>query len=459
MSVREILEAERTRESRNQRERPMSPKLRRAELLGGGLFLAAAITLALLGGVPPAVPTGEVYVLGIAVASNIRFDVGSGFTVPTQAVFVPMLFAVPAAIVPLLVVVGVGLGMAPELTRGRMAPSWLLTAPGNSWFAFGPALVLLLTGDHTPDGAAGILVLALSAQFAFDFAAAALRDRLFDLESSVSALAREVAPIYALDVALTFLGLVVALAASAGYGEWPVVMIAPLFLVLRVFSKERQERLEQLTELNDAYQGTALLLGDVVEADDSYTGEHSKSVVRLALEVAEEMGLGPDSTRRVEFGALLHDIGKLAIPNEIINKPGELSAHEWQILRTHTIEGQKMLEKIGGFMGQVGAIVRASHESWDGSGYPDGLQGERIPIEARIVSACDALNAMTTTRAYRRAMPLDLAITELEACAGTQFDPEVVAALLRVVSPAVGGPPRTKATGGGDEVRAPEITA
>jgi putative nucleotidyltransferase with HDIG domain len=440
MSVREIKEAERTRESRNQRERPMSPKLRRAELLGDALFLAAAAALALLGGGRPAVSTTIIYVLAIAVASNIRFDVGSGFTVPTQAVFVPMLFALPPAVVPLLVVLGVGLGMAPDVVRGRVAPSWLLTAPGNSWFAFGPAFVLSLTGDHSPDGQAGVLVVALIAQFAFDFSAAALRDRLFDQDSSVSALAGEVAPIYGLDVALSFLGLVVALAASAGYGEWPVAFIAPLFLVLRVFSNERQERLQQLTELNDAYQGTALLLGDVVEADDSYTGEHSKSVVRLALEVAKEMGLDADCARRVEFAALLHDIGKLAVPNEIINKPGELSPGEWEIVKMHTIEGQKMLEQIGGFMGQVGAVVRASHESWDGSGYPDGLAGEQIPVEARIVTACDALNAMTTTRAYRKAMPLDLALTELEACAGTQFDPEVVAALVRVTSPTVSGP-------------------
>jgi putative nucleotidyltransferase with HDIG domain len=441
MSVREIMEAERTRESRNQRERPMSPKLRRAELLGDALFLTAAAALALLDGGRPAVSTTIIYVLAIAVASNIRFDVGSGFTVPTQAVFVPMLFALPAAVVPLLVVLGVGLGMAPDVVRGRVAPSWLLTAPGNSWFAFGPAFVLVLTGDHSPDGQAVVLVVALISQFAFDFAAAALRDRLFDQASSVSALAREVAPIYGLDVALSFLGLVVALAASAGYGEWPVVLIAPLFLVLRVFSNERQERLQQLTELNDAYQGTALLLGDVVEADDSYTGEHSRSVVRLALEVAKEVGLDADSARRVEFAALLHDIGKLAVPNEIINKPGELSPGEWEIVKMHTIEGQKMLEKIGGFMGQVGAVVRASHESWDGSGYPDGLAGEQIPIEARIVTACDAFNAMTTTRAYRKAMPLDLAVTELEACAGTQFDPEVVAALVRVASPPVDGRP------------------
>jgi aminopeptidase len=156
-------------------------------------------------------------------------------------------------------------------------------------------------------------------------------------------------------------------------------------------------------------------------------------VVRLALDVAADLGLDPAQTRNVEFGALLHDVGKIAIPNEIINKPGKLNEREWEIVKTHTIEGQKMLERIGGFMTEIGTVVRASHEAWDGSGYPDGLRGEEIPIEARVVCACDAFNAMTTTRSYRRAMPLADAVAEMEACAGSHFDPRVVEALLRVI--------------------------
>jgi putative nucleotidyltransferase with HDIG domain len=434
MSVHAIDNAERTRDSNELRERPMSPELRRAELLGGAVFLLFAGGLALLAGVESfSFLTALVYVLGIAIASNVRFDFGAGFTVPTQAVFVPMLFAVPVAVVPLLTLLALALGMVPAVVRGRIAPSWMLTAAGNCWFAIGPALVLTLAGDPSPDSRFGILALALAAQFAFDFIAAAVRDRLFGDDLDLSELAREVAPIYAIDVALSSLGLAVALAVVQGYGSWPVILIAPLFLVLRVFSKERQERLEKLAELNDAYQGTALLLGDVVEADDSYTGEHSKSVVRLSLDVAEHLGLDPAQMRNVEFGALLHDVGKIAIPNEIINKPGKLNEREWEIVKTHTIEGQKMLERIGGVMTDVGRIVRASHEAWDGSGYPDGLRGEEIPIEARVVSACDAFNAMTTTRSYRRAMPLREAITEMETCAGSHFDPQVVEALLGVI--------------------------
>jgi putative nucleotidyltransferase with HDIG domain len=204
--------------------------------------------------------------------------------------------------------------------------------------------------------------------------------------------------------------------------------------VLQVFSSERQERLEQLVELQDAYQGTALLLGDVVEADDTYTGEHSKSVVRLALDVAEELALDADRKRNVQFSALLHDVGKIAVPKEIINKPGPLDDEQWAIMKTHTIEGQRLLERIGGVMREIGRIVRASHERWDGDGYPDELCGEEIPLEARIVSACDAFSAMTTTRSYRRAMSVSLAVAELQRCAGSHFDPRVVEALVGVVS-------------------------
>src|SRR5207244_5869876 len=131
------------------------------------------------------------------------------------------------------------------------------------------------------------------------------------------------------DAALAFVGLSAAFATIPAHSQFPVLFIVPLFIILRIFSRERRERLEQLAERNDAYQGTALLLGDVVEADDAYTGEHCRSVVRLALDVARQLDLDADSVRNVEFAALLHDIGKIAVPNEIINKPGTLDEREW----------------------------------------------------------------------------------------------------------------------------------
>jgi putative nucleotidyltransferase with HDIG domain len=211
-------------------------------------------------------------------------------------------------------------------------------------------------------------------------------------------------------------------------------------------------------ELSDAYRGTALLLGDVVEADDTYTGAHCKDVLNLALDVARELALDATGRLKVEFGALLHDIGKIAVPKAIVNKPGELSEGEWEIIRAHTVEGQRMLERVGGVMGEIGQIVRSHHERWDGKGYPDGLRGQDIPLEARIISCCDAFNAMTTTRPYRQAMPQSVAVAELLKNAGTQFDPRVVDALIDATerAPAMARRPTgavlrslTRATAGG----------
>jgi putative nucleotidyltransferase with HDIG domain len=365
------------------------------------------------------------------VAGHVRFDVGTGFTVPTQAVFVPMLFAIQPSAVPLLIPIALALGMVPAILRGEISPSWLLTALANSWFSIGPAIVLVLAHDHSPLARWPVLLVALAAQFACDFVASLARERIYG-GPQLRELLEEYRPVYAIDLALSTLGLVVAFATLAAHSQLVLLLVAPLFGMLRLFSRERHARLEQLAELNDAYQGTALLLGDVVEADDAYTGEHCKGVVRLSLTTARQLGLGAEQQRNVEFAALLHDVGKIAVPKEIINKPGKLDEREWAIMKTHTVEGQRMLEKIGGFMSAIGLIVRASHEHWDGRGYPDGLSGESIPIEARVVSACDALNAMTTTRSYREAMPLSAARAELKRCAGTQFDPQVVSALLQV---------------------------
>jgi putative nucleotidyltransferase with HDIG domain len=432
MSADAFIESERLRASFTGRGQPIVDAERRGELLVGVCFVLAAVSLVVIGGWDRvlSVPLVALYVLSMAAIGEVRFDIGAGFTVPTQAVFVPMLFALPLSLVPLLVALSLGLAMAPAILAKRVPLSRVLTVPGNSWFAVGPSLVLLLANDHTPNGKWGVLALALLAQFACDFSANIVRERLRG-GISTRELASEVRQVYLIDLALAPLGLAVAIA-SVGH-PWAVLLIAPLFGVLRWLSKERRARQEKLVELNDAYRGTALLLGDVVEADDSYTGEHCKDVVHLALDVARELNLDMSGQRRVEFGALLHDVGKIAVPKEIVNKPGELNAREWEIIKTHTLEGQKMLEQVGGFMREVGEIVRSHHERWDGSGYPDGLGAERIPLESRIVCCCDAFNAMTTTRSYRKAMPVDAAITELRAKAGTQFDPRVVDAVRSVV--------------------------
>jgi len=233
-------------------------------------------------------------------------------------------------------------------------------------------------------------------------------------------------------LALTPIAILAALGCSAH--PWLVVFSLPLMALLAYFARERQVRIDHALELGHAYRGTAMLLGDVVEADDAYTGSHSRDVVTLVLDVAGRLGLDAREQRDAEFAALLHDIGKIKIPGEIINKPGKLTDEEWAIMKTHTVEGERLLSQIGGILGKVGRIVRSCHEDWDGTGYPDGLVAENIPLVARIVRACDAFSAMTTDRSYRKARPVEEAVAELQRCSGTDFDPAVVEALTASVT-------------------------
>ncbi len=404
---------------------------RRGELVAGGSFLIAALALAAGHGANgTSLGLVVLFVATMAAVSNARLDLGAGFTVPTEVVFVPMLFALPPAWAPILVMVALMLGMLPAVLTRRTSPKRLAAVPGNSWFAIGPAVILTAFGDHRPDAHWGVLVLALVSQLACDFIANLVRERVRE-GMSISLLIEEAWRAYLLDLALAPLGVLVAVAATGR--AWMVLLVTPLFWVLVWLASERRSRLEQLVELNNAYRGTALLLGDVVEADDGYTGAHCKDVVQLSLAVADALRLDSASRRNLEFGALLHDIGKIAVPKEIINKPSKLTDSEWEIIKTHTTEGHRMLQQVGGVMGEVGRIVRSHHERWDGSGYPDRLHAEEIPIEARIIACCDAYNAMTTTRSYRRAMSSTHARSELESNAGTQFDPLVVEALGRVI--------------------------
>jgi HD-GYP domain-containing protein (c-di-GMP phosphodiesterase class II) len=233
--------------------------------------------------------------------------------------------------------------------------------------------------------------------------------------------------VFTVDLLLTPIGFLAAVAGAAWSGSF--LLVLPLVLLLRVFALERTARIDQALELSHAYRGTAFLLGDVVEADDAYTGSHSRDVVELVLGVVDRLGLDVRMRQRAEFAAMLHDVGKIRIPNEVIHKPGPLDADEWALMKTHTLEGEQMLVRVGGLLGEVGRVVRSCHERWDGSGYPDGTAGEAIPVEARIVFVCDAFNAMTTERAYRAARTAEEAVAELRACSGTQFDPQVVEAL------------------------------
>jgi diguanylate cyclase (GGDEF)-like protein/putative nucleotidyltransferase with HDIG domain len=170
-------------------------------------------------------------------------------------------------------------------------------------------------------------------------------------------------------------------------------------------------------------------LAQALEERDQYTGEHSESVVDLTERVAEALGLDEDEIKNVRTAALLHDIGKVGIPDEILHKNGPLEDREWEIMRQHPVIGERIMRAIPG-MGHIARIVRHEHERWDGGGYPDGLVADAIPLGARIILACDAYHAMMSDRPYRKAMSHHDAMAELTANAGTQFDPEVVQALV-----------------------------
>jgi diguanylate cyclase (GGDEF)-like protein/putative nucleotidyltransferase with HDIG domain len=162
---------------------------------------------------------------------------------------------------------------------------------------------------------------------------------------------------------------------------------------------------------------------------DRYTGEHSEAVIEMSAAVARNLGLGQEEVERIRSAALLHDIGKVAIPDEILHKPGPLSDQEWQLMREHPVIGERILRVVPG-LGTVARIVRHEHERWDGRGYPDGLARDQIPIGSRIIIAADTYHAITSDRPYRPARSHGDAIEELSRCAGTQFDPRVTSALI-----------------------------
>jgi diguanylate cyclase (GGDEF)-like protein len=185
-------------------------------------------------------------------------------------------------------------------------------------------------------------------------------------------------------------------------------------------------------QLERAYLGTAEALAAALEAKDSYTAHHARSIVEHAEAVGARVGLGAAELRDLRFGAVFHDIGKIAIPEAILDKRGPLTAAERAEMERHTIVGEQILAPVE-FLAGARNLVRHEHERWDGAGYPDGLAGEAIPIGARIILACDAYHAMTSDRPYRRAMSAEAAREELRRHAGTQFDPAVVDALLAVL--------------------------
>ena len=214
-------------------------------------------------------------------------------------------------------------------------------------------------------------------------------------------------------------------AEPGAFGETDTVLVETIAASLGV----ALHRAGLVTDLEHAFTTTLAALTSTVEAKDDYTANHGEDVADLAERVALRMGLSRARARDVRYAAMLHDVGKIAVPSEILLKPAPLTEEEWEKMRSHAAVGGDLVGRIDAFA-HLAPAVRASHERWDGAGYPDRLTGEQIPLAARIIAACDTYDAIVTDRPYRAARTPEQACTELRLVAGTQLDERAVTALL-----------------------------
>jgi len=193
---------------------------------------------------------------------------------------------------------------------------------------------------------------------------------------------------------------------------------------LRETFKEERSRTQ---ELHRSYMATVRALANAVEARDAYTGKHAERVAAYALQIGAAAGLDLAGDREIEFGFLLHDVGKVAVPDAILFKPGQLTPEERLVIEQHPVTGYQIVREID-FLGEARDVIRHHHERFDGAGYPDKLRGEAIPIAARVFAVADTLDALTTERPYRSASSMADARRIIAAESGSQFDPAVIAA-------------------------------
>jgi putative nucleotidyltransferase with HDIG domain len=194
----------------------------------------------------------------------------------------------------------------------------------------------------------------------------------------------------------------------------------------------KREELEAESRRTEMTAANVHALLAALEARDGYTESHSQAVVELALAVATKLGVCGEGLIDVENAALLHDIGKIGVPDAVLHKPGKLTEAEWEIMRRHTAVGEQIVASMK-TLAHLAPVVRAEHERWNGSGYPDGLKGEEIPLASRIILVADAYHAMTSDRPYRKALGHEAALAELERNAGSQFCPATVHAALNAL--------------------------
>jgi response regulator RpfG family c-di-GMP phosphodiesterase len=224
-------------------------------------------------------------------------------------------------------------------------------------------------------------------------------------------------------------------AAHSGYFVDPTAVDDLFESVVLLAREERRRRAEAerlAQDLKAAYRETVTALVNALRSRDGDTEAHGDRVAERVVRVARRLGLDAKQVTEAEYGAVFHDIGKIAVPDAILHNTDDLTEAEWEVIRQHTVIGEQIIKPVG-ILRNVATIVRHSHEHWDGSGYPDALAGDAIPIESRIVFACDAFDAMTTTRSYQEAMSMERARERMRELSGVNFDPQVVEALLQVL--------------------------
>jgi putative nucleotidyltransferase with HDIG domain len=241
-------------------------------------------------------------------------------------------------------------------------------------------------------------------------------------------------------ILVAFMGLLLAVVYQLFYIFGLIGFILPLFLMrynMYLFSKEKEKQVAQLQKFNDTLKDNNeqlfLTLSQVIDARDNSLFGHSASVSKYAVEIGKVLGMSEEDLHELKRGALVHDIGKLAISEKILQKPGSLSEMEFKIVKTHTLIGERIMKQTKG-MEKVATIIGQHHEHYNGEGYPRKLKGEEILIESRIVTLCDSVDTMLSTRAYKEARTLEDVVKEVRRCSGTHFDPKVAEAFLEIAN-------------------------
>lgn len=405
-----------------------------AYVLAVVLCAAAAMAPAALAGTSGSVPWGSALLLTALYAGcelparcrtvRVSVPMGAGTFFP---VLLAAAFLLPPAAAALVAVPGAALGQVDTPPAG-LRRIW--RAARLSLAAWGAALAYRLTGGESAPRAPDFpyaLVPALAGALAFcllltvlDGGVRAAVDRV-----PLRAVSRELLHSPAPHCVHGLAGLMMAVLWGSPYGPLSALFVLlPMYISCWIFAQYHRERA--------AHRATIRALVQAVDLKDRYTRGHSERVGRASVLIARELGVAEERLEVVRFAGILHDVGKLGVPTRVLRKEGPLTPQERRVIELHPEYGHEMVRGIG-FLGEARAAILHHHERMDGSGYPYGLVGCQIPELARVVAVADAFDAMTSTRSYRRARPVAVALGELERCAGTQFDPRMVRALVRAL--------------------------